>query len=358
MFTRHYVHLSTSVSEGGAARMSAISDMIAKMGVKQNIFSRTSRLGRLFDGIGLLLKLFFLRNETVLIHYSIFPTLFSKYVVSSFLFSRIIAGIVGYCSSRNTVFMEVNDLPYEQSIDLELPVNKMNRFDRCIFGEKKVNFIFASVEMARYAKIKYSISDENVSTLINGSYSPPKDFDFPTWFDRDRSGLVFVYAGSLNKGRQIDEVISLFVGSSHSLVLLGVGGEWIKDNFHGAPNVYYMGAFPERIAQSIVEKCDIGIVPYDEHRFYYNICYPTKASFYAASGLPILSTPLKELKNHFFENTAFFVPLSDWDSVLSDPHLVDKVTAMRSVVARSTGSNFLWERLWREWMEQNMRRLS
>lgn len=355
MFTRHYVHLNAPVSEGGGSRMSAISHIAAKMGAKQKIFSKRMRLGRLFEGISLIFRLFFMKNEVVLIHYSIFPALFSKYVVSNHLFSRITLSLLDYCGSRNTVYMEVNDLPYEQAIDLELPENRMDIFDRAIFATKNVNFIFASVEMARYAKIKYSISEARVSSLINGSYSPARDFDFPTWFDRDRSGLVFVYAGSLNRGRQIDDVIKLFIGSNHSLVLLGVGGDWVQSEFNGSPNIYYLGSFPEKIAQGIVKKCDIGIIPYDENRFYYNICYPTKASFYAASGLPILSTPLTELRHHFSEETAFFAPLSDWNSVLSDPDLSEKVKAMRSVVIHRAGSNFLWDNLWKAWLDENMR---
>lgn len=354
MFTRHYVHLNSPVSEGGGSRMSAISYLTGKMGVNQKIFSSKARLGRLLEGTSLMFRLFFLKNEVVLIHYSIFPALFSKRVVSSPLFSAFIVGILERCGSWNTIYIEVNDLPYEQAVDLELPKNRMDVFDRAIFTKNNLNFIFASIEMERYAEKKFSISKSRVSALINGSHSPDKDFDFPTWFGNDRSGLVFVYAGSLNRGRQIDEMIRLFIGSNHSLVLLGVGGDWVQSEFNDSPNIYYMGSFPEKIAHGIVGKCDIGLIPYDENRFYYNICYPTKASFYAASGLPILSTPLTELRHHFSDDTAFFAPLSDWSSVLSDPDLSEKAKSMRSVMVQKTGLHFLWDNLWEAWLEENM----
>ncbi|SDO28910.1 hypothetical protein [Vreelandella arcis] len=353
MFTKHYTYVTGTVREGGSSRALAFLNITAKLGVKQIIFANRSRLGRLFEGFKLFISLLFLKNEVILIHYSVFPSIFSQHVVSNALFSYFIKILLRFCGLRNVVYIEVNDLPYEQALDLELPKNKMNVFDRNIFTQKDLYFIFASVEMARYAEIKYSIKKSKVSYLINGANMPLEN-EVSTWFSHDGFGLAFVYAGTLNRGRQIEDMIREFIGTNHSLILLGVGGSWIKSEYNQNENIFYLGSYPEKKAQNIVRQCDVGLIPYDENRFYYNICYPTKASFYAASGLPILSTPLKELKNHFTEETAFFAPLSEWGSLLSDPNLPIKAKVMASTVLDKTSQNFYWDNLWDIWLDENM----
>ncbi|HIP14771.1 MAG TPA: hypothetical protein EYG74_04710 [Sulfurimonas autotrophica] len=42
--------------------------------------------------------------------------------------------------------------------------------------------------------------------------------------------------------------------------------------------------------------CDIGLVPYDSSRFYYNLAYPTKLSFYITAGITFLSTDVQEVQ--------------------------------------------------------------
>jgi hypothetical protein len=37
-----------------------------------------------------------------------------------------------------------------------------------------------------------------------------------------------------------------------------------------------------------VARCDVGLIPYDDSREYYNIAYPTKLSSYIVAGIPFL----------------------------------------------------------------------
>lgn len=75
-----------------------------------------------------------------------------------------------------------------------------------------------------------------------------------------------------------------------------------------------MGSYSEEEAIQIVSSCDIGLVPYDESRLYYNMCYPTKNSFYITAGIPILIIPLEESLNQLEKYDILFIEkLENWD---------------------------------------------
>lgn len=295
------------------------------------------------------------RNEIILIHYSTFIFLYSAKALGLRMISRIICRILQQSAGRNVIFFEVNDLPYEQSIDLETAPNRLNIFDHEVFAVKNINFIFAASEMSKYAANLYMLNKKNTSFLINGAWpiknnsNNKKEINF----NLKANGLKFIYAGTLNRGRQINEMINVFVGSSHSLILIGKDGEWISKEFKNEENIIYLGAFDEDHAHHIVKECDVGIIPYSETRSYYNICYPTKASFYASAGLPMLSPPLKELMNHHTEECNFFLPLRDWRSLISNSDLHSMVDTKRHNITPEIQSTFLWENIWREWSLQH-----
>ena len=53
------------------------------------------------------------------------------------------------------------------------------------------------------------------------------------------------------------------------------------------------------------------------NRLYYNICYPTKVPFYLMAGVPILSTPLRELQQLYADKEMFlFSPLNSWSETI------------------------------------------
>jgi hypothetical protein len=284
----------------------------------------------------------FSRNNEIFIHQGTLLLLFPLPILKFKGIREIVFKLLQHLSVRNSVTIEVNDLPYEQAIDLELVVNEVYKiFQDKLYPLKKVDFIFASHEMGKYIKGKFN---SNYNVVINGSNEVRDFYNTKKVHDCFNSAETkYIYAGGLNKGRQIEALISKFANRKEILILTGEWGEWLSD-CKLPKNIYYLGKFEEDYVHYLASKCDIGIIPYDESRFYYNICYPTKASFYITAGIPFLSTPLSELKN-IFQNMgiAFFVPFANWDLFITNLNK-NKLAEIKYEINK-VKSNFFWEEL-------------
>jgi hypothetical protein len=126
--------------------------------------------------------------------------------------------LMQHLSERNSVTIDVNDLPYEQSIDLELVVDEnLKVFQDKLYSLKKVNFLFASNEMGKYIKSKFNL---NYNVIINGSSQLSDIYNTHKLHECFNSTETkFIYAGGLNKGRQIEALISKF--SNRKEILIG-----------------------------------------------------------------------------------------------------------------------------------------
>lgn len=322
-----------------------VSDLDA---IKINIYSKNI-CKRFWFGLKTISILYFLKNRSILIHqgslWILFPIFFMKIV----FFRKIVFYLLKKISSRNKLILEVNDLIYEQSIDLELVVDDFFSFlqDK-LYTIENCNYIFASNEMKHYVSEKYSILPKYSTVIVNGA---PElcDYSFmfnnEEWMNTDK--LKFVYAGSLNKGRQIEDLLAVFDNDKDNLlIVLGNEGEWLEE-IELANNIFYLGNFEEKIAHYLVSKCDIGIIPYNEDRFYYNLCFPTKVSFYLTAGLPIFSTPLKELQNVFYnDDVILFNSFSDWKNVIMniDKKYIEKMKKSTDLIKNKYQWDFLLKR--------------
>lgn len=77
-------------------------------------------------------------------------------------------------------------------------------------------------------------------------------------------------------------------------------------------NVYHIDLVPKSQIGQFIDIFDITIIPYDINDDFNRLCYPMKLFEYFASGKPVISTPIEELKNFpklvFISNQA-----SDWE---------------------------------------------
>ena len=281
-------------------------------------------------------------------HQGTFLVLFPLPVLEIPFFYKKIFNLLQWAVQRNNFTIEINDLLYEQAIDLKLPVHKLySSIQDELYSINNCKYIFSSHQMAHYVSQKYGINNKNFTTIINGS-NELKDFpdisQIPSCLLS--SEIKYVYAGSLNKGRQIEDLILLFRGRKELLILVGEWGEWIKD-FPTSDNIHYIGKYKEDYALFLVSKCDIGLIPYDETKFYYNLCYPTKASFYISAGIPFLSTPLKELIDVFKDyKFAYFVPFLKWETFIDNNVYRININEVKSIVNQNK-SKFYWQSLLR-----------
>jgi glycosyltransferase involved in cell wall biosynthesis len=322
--TLYFGHLNEKLNDGGLSRNLAFYHHHINYGAKvQNIF-QDNKFKRVLNSITIFIVLFFSTNKRIFIHQGTIIYLFPM--------------------SRNHLIIEVNDLPYEQSIDLELPINIIDKkFEDALYSLKNCFYIFASQEMNEYVKRKFRIKEEHSEAIINGSTNLyVNNIDLTDSYDWiDQLEYKCVYAGTLNKGRQIESLLKLFTEITHiNLILLGDWGEWLY-NYNLPLNVSYLGNKSHCIAQQIVSKCDFGLIQYNADRFYYNLCFPTKISFYLTSGLPVLTTPLTELKNHFINSECvYFVEFDKWKEFLLSvtPEFIDNA----KMNAKKESVNYEW----------------
>lgn len=311
-------HFIKGFNDGGQSRNKAFERAFFEKKASMFTFCYSGTFMRLFFGLKVFLFMLFSKNNKIFIHQGTLLVLFPIPIVKYKWIRKHIFNFIQNMINRNEVTIEVNDLPYEQSKDLELLVRKGdNDFQQSLYSLKRAHYVFASHEMGKYVNEKYNV---NYDVVINGA-DVLKDFSnfvegLPACFEI--SEIKFIYAGGLNKGRQIESLISKFRDRNEILILIGEWGEWLLD-FNLSKNIFYLGNFEEDYAHYLTSKCDIGLIPYDEKRFYYNICYPTKASFYITAGIPFLSTPLLELKNVFEETEmAYFVSFNEWNDFIDN----------------------------------------
>lgn len=299
---------------------------------------------RLYRNLKFIIASIFFKEKKIVIHQSslilFFPIFTWKYL--NFIYKLYLNQL----AKNNKLFIEINDLPIEQAKDLELKISKnYTFFQQIVYSIKNCHYIYASHEMEKYAREEYKQNTFSNQVIINGGSTVDEEKGIldELHINIDQLKLNFIYAGSLNKGRQIEWMIDIFSDLDSNLYLIGEEGSWIND-MDTTGNIKYLGSFKESIAQIIASKCDIGIVPYDATRFYYNLCYPTKVSFYLCSKIPILSTKLKETQSVLdkFE-IGYFIDENDFHEIIGKMSKESIETIKENVLTVS--DLFTWEKI-------------
>lgn len=308
------------ITEGGMARNRAFFNFISdRKDIDVFNLKYVGILKRVFQVVYLSYILLKSRKKNIFIHETVLVSLFPLKLFKYHFFSSFFNTIIRSCDKNNLLFIEINDLPFEQAKDLELEYHSgQENFQKSIFSLKNAGFVFASHLMMKYAKDKYNLSNY-CETIVNAGPKLDKNIysDEPhikKYLNPNKINLV--YSGTLNKGRQIEKLIEIFSqNKSVQLFLLGSDGEWLEDE--KTDNIFYLGNHDEKKAQCIVSLFDIGLVPYDNSRFYYNICYPTKVPFYLTAGLPVICTPLQEMEYWFSDKKyVIFEKIEEWNNLL------------------------------------------
>ena len=279
------------VTEGGVSRDHALSLFLQNQTIHVQITKHK---------IMTLLKIFILfikcKDCTVVMHYPFSGLALSDRHLITKIFRKIFMKLLVHAAKRNSLIIDVADLPVMQAVDLEMPVEHYYQKIENIVFSLNAHFVFSSFSMRDFVVENYAIDRNNTDVCINGGNEVIKVPVSNYFKNVDSASMKYVYAGTLNKGRKIEELILLFSKYEHcTLLLMGEGGEWIR-NYHKYKNIHYLGAIEETTAHAIVSKCDIGIIPYDSNKTYYNLAYPTKLSFYITAGITFLSTDVEEVK--------------------------------------------------------------
>ncbi len=319
---QYFAQFSPETNDGGASRNVAFCEHYRNKGAEiYNLHqpNKFLRVLNLFKVLGMLLRS---KHKILFFHQGTIMYLFPLALLKFPLISKLVFGLLQKVALKNRLIIEVNDLPYEQAIDLELPVTRVvEHFQDQLYSLKNCYYIFASREMELFVKAKFGIQDTHSEVIVNGADRLEDHKLAKSTFGLPEGKINCVYAGTLNKGRQVESLIAMFSGLKEmNLVLLGDWGEWLLGE-NLPENVFYLGNKSNGLAQQIVANCDLGLIQYDSSRFYYNLCFPTKISFYLTAGIPVLCTPLKELMFHFKNaKGVFFSEISEWPGFL---HTID-----------------------------------
>ncbi|MFW2136096.1 hypothetical protein ACK2M7_07420 [Chryseobacterium sp. TY4] len=315
-------HLIMGQNDGGMSRNKAFYDYFVKKDAQiynlydANLFKRAIQLILFFY------RSFFLKGNTVFLHMGTIFNIFPKVILRNKLGYYCFVKYIKRLCKRNIFYIEINDLPFEQAKDLGLKLEVFYEdFQKTIFNcDLGINYIFASYEMEKYVLKKYNIKKEYSQVIINGA---PRLTPGITSVDLDSYtdySSKYVYVGTLAEGRGVDELLTLFKNSSSYLFLIGINGEWLKSRLTNFNNIIYLGSFDEAETMRIVTKCDYGLIHYDSSKFYYNLCYPTKNSFYIASGVNVVCTRLLETRNVIFKYNIFlFEDIDKWQQIIDNP---------------------------------------
>lgn len=347
----YYIREFTEASEGGISRDLAFYNYILNTNSYKVKFlkNKKSYIKKISNAIKEMIYLSKLKNKEIFLHQNSLNEIIPVKLFSNNFIGKFISKTLEEIALKNRLIIEINDLIYEQSLDLNLLTEIQRetalKFQKEILNLKNVKYIFASEEMKNYCIKHYGTLEKNSYTCINGSIVL-EDIKDNLKFEVKKE-IKCIYAGTLNKGRQIENLIDIFENKvkNFKLILIGVNGEWILEKEY--KNVDYLGSYKEVDALQIVSKCQLGLVPYDNKKFYYNLCYPTKNSFYISAGIPMLITPLKESLNQLEKYDILFIEeLNKWPEILNSLTLEELENKKKNVQKIKT--IFTWNNLIKE----------
>ncbi|MCB2353560.1 glycosyltransferase [Clostridium estertheticum] len=311
------------IKEGGLSRYLGLYRYIESTSFDKRYVKLNGKGRRVINLIRIYGTLFFTRKCILIFQYpGLGIPIFRKNLIVS-LIRKVFLKLLKFSSSRNKIYIDVADLPYEQSKALELNTNYdfniFKNIETQIFSLENTTYVFASYSMRDYICYKYNLVENKTVVCVNGGHKL-KTFDiskYDGFINKDKSN--YIYAGTLNKGRQIEKLIGIFKKCPNcNLILIGINGEWIgKEGLPG--NIQYLGSLEEEEAHELTSMCDVGIIPYDSDRFYYNIAYPTKLSFYITAGITFLSTKVREVQNiNEKYNIGYTIDINDWENSIKN----------------------------------------
>lgn len=325
-----------AINEGGASRDAALVKYFEKFGEIK--YSSKRKLSDLWCFAQIMLGR---HKKTVILFYPFVGWPYSGNGLFRVILREIGILLIAYAGKRHNLVVDVSDLPELQSKDLGLPEHgNISRFESTIFKVAKKLFI-ASPGFEKAISDQHNINPNKMVVCLNGGPSVTTVLG-----NRDRSAkatrsIECVYAGTLTRGRSIEKMIDQFAKVKKvNLNLIGADGEWLAD-IKLPKNVMYHGSFEQEYAMKFCANCDMGLIPYDQSKLYYNICYPTKTGFYVSAGIPFLSTPCEQIqKVASLHNIGFWANLSDWHLFL-DAITLDAIDAERKNIAM-VSEKFSW----------------
>jgi glycosyltransferase involved in cell wall biosynthesis len=303
---KRILHITNTISEkkldGGGSREEALIRFLdSKSAVRSVVMNERflgSRWERLTRVQSLLNEVRLAKPEMIVLNYPAYPFYWQHkvtvYYWMAVFFARKLRNLANDLGAR--IVIDVMDLPRFQYKDLgyELEMNpkRLEYFDRLIFSLADKLWV-CSHSLADLIERKYAIEHSKIIDVLNGYNEQASS----ACLDASNSlhKLRFVYCGSLNKERGIDDLLAHFnaSGVDAELHVCGPHGEWIVGN----EKLFCHGTLNEADAMRLASSCDVGLIPYPEYG-YYHLAFATKLAFYLGAGIPVMCSMAKETASY------------------------------------------------------------
>lgn len=152
------------------------------------------------------------------------------------------------------------------------------------------------------------------------------------------------YAGMISERLDWSLVKSLAVAESKwNFVFVGrISDDKIRRRLARLHNVHFPGEFPHKDVPSILKSFDLGIMPYRDTPFF-EFLNPLKFYEMAAAGLPMVSSPIAELKS-FPESLVTVVDnnrADAWREAVR--HMLESGRAISHKIGPKVAADYIWE---------------
>ena len=261
--------------------------------ITNNMLVRTAR--GVYDYFRVLSLIIFSKNNINILNYH---TLVFAHPLDMFAFIKGIIFItvvkISSIMRKGKIIINIHDLPRYQNKDLGYPMYSRDIF---YFIFEKILFNYADElwptanEMASLIKRDYKFSNRKKYRIaINGNINRVGETIID--LSRENGEMYFVYAGTLNRNRGIEEMIDAFISAKNEnakLLILGLDEiEMMKDYSKQNNKIFYLGHKTAEECNAIVSQCDYGIICYP-NKFYFNTTFLTKIALYITCEVPILT---------------------------------------------------------------------
>ncbi|MFZ5554858.1 MAG: glycosyltransferase [Bacteroidota bacterium] len=204
-------------------------------------------------------------------------------------------------------------------------------------NRKMVQRIWKSAEKFIYKRVKYHITvNDSLKELFEKEYKvkwevvknfPLKPEGTPVPKNFPEGEIRIIYQGVLNKDRGLEETMMAFkkLPGNFKLIIAGDGDiafqlkEWVMEE-HMQHIITFTGKLAPDHLRTLTSKCHAGISPEKDTNINYRLALPNKIFDYLHAGLPIIISPLEEMKKitgHFHCGVTF--------SVHSPEHIAESI---------------------------------
>lgn len=178
--------------------------------------------------------------------------------------------------------------------------NSSKREKLCYFFEKKAieraNQAICASERRKEIMKRYYSTQKDICVINNISILPRIKADVieEEYFESDNRKIV-VYCGALIHARRVDLLVDAAKNLEKDIRVLIIGGGEELDklkkqvsNFN-INNVRFINALPYKYLWSVISKCDIGYLHYENDTLNNSNCAPNKIYEYASAGLVMIA---------------------------------------------------------------------